>query len=289
MRGLAATLCICLGLPAVAAAQADPTAQFMAGRRAYQQRRYAEAIRTITPLLYPNILLGEEEQIVDAHKVLAISHFMILDRDTARREVVSLLGMRPDYSLDPVAEPPAVVAFFEAVKRELDERARAARERQAREEERRRLEEALAKRPPVYIDRTQVIEKVIDRRLRWPLFLPFGCGQFENGHRRKGWAFLASETTLLAGSVTAWSLFMANQGRWTPNDQGTIDALRAVQVTTGGAFLAVAIWGILDGIIGAPPRESVTVTTKEPRPAAPIPAKANLSLGPGGLVLRGEF
>ncbi|HEY3360144.1 MAG TPA: hypothetical protein VGQ83_43230 [Polyangia bacterium] len=286
MRRLVLTW-VALLVPLATAAQGlDPVSQFNAGRRAYEKKEYARALGYIRPLLYPNILLGAEEQIVDAHRVLGVSRFMTDDREAAKREFVSLLGYRPDYVLDPGADPPAAVSFFETVKRELDERARAARERQQREEERRRIEEALARRPVVYVDRTQVLERVVDRRARWPHFLPFGYGQFENGQRHKGWAFLGGQAALAATSLTAFTLFEANQGHWSPNDKSTIDALRTVQIAAGGAFFAVAIWGILDAIVYAPPRETVTV--KEPRPAPP-PAKAGVSLAPGGLVLRGEF
>ena len=83
----------------------------------------------------------------------------------------------------------------------------------------------------------------------------------------------------------AFTLFEANQGRWSPNDTTTIDILRTVQIAAGGAFFAVAIGGVLDALAHAPPRE--TVMMKEPRPA-PSPT-TSLSIGPGGLALRGVF
>jgi hypothetical protein len=280
-------------LPLSARAEArDPAAEFSIGRRAFEQRRFKDAIRHLRPLLYPAILLSAEEQIVDAHRVLAISHFMNDDREAARREFVSLLGYRPDYMLDPIAEPAAVVSFFESVKRELEERARANRERQLRAETRRRIEEELSQRPAGLTDRPQMVERVIDRRARLPLFIPFGYGQFDNGQPRKGWMFLTLEGALAITSISAWSAIQIKYPgslleRHYPRESAeTAAALVTTQWVTGGLFFAVAVWGILDALVCAPPRETVVI--KEPRSPGLSP-RTRLSLTPSGIVVEGGF
>jgi tetratricopeptide (TPR) repeat protein len=286
-----ALLCAALLCPAAALAQkpVDATVEFNAGRRAYEQKRYQEAISRLRPLLYPNILLATEEQTIDAHKLLAISHFMLDDREGAKRELVSLIGYRPDYVFDPTADPPKAVEFFDSVRKELDKRAREARDRQAREEERRRLEEELARRKVVYLDRTKIVERVVDRRTRWPLYVPFGYGQFDNKQRGKGWFFLSTETALLAGTVTTGAIYLAGQGHWRRDDLNTIRALQWTSTALGVAFVGVLVWGIVDALKNAPPRDTVTTRDLAPPTPAPPPVRASLSFGPGGLALEGVF
>jgi hypothetical protein len=283
--------CVALLCPAAALAQkpVDATAEFSAGRRAYEQRRYQEVITRLRPLLYPNILLATEEQTIDAHKLLAISHFMLDDREGAKRELVSLIGYRPDYVFDPTSDPPKAVEFFDSVRKELDKRAREARDRQAREEERRRLEEELARRKVVYLDRTKVVERVVDRRTRWPLYVPFGYGQFDNRQRGKGWFFLSTETAFLAGLVTTGSVYFAGQKHWQSDDRTTIRALHWTSVALSVALVGVVVWGIVDALKHAPPRDTVTTRDLAPPPPAPPPVRASLRFGPGGLALEGVF
>jgi hypothetical protein len=280
-------------VPAAALAQKpiDATVEFNAGRRAYEQKRYQEVVNRLRPLLYPSILLASDEQMIDAHRLLAISHFLLEDREAARREFVSLIGYRPDYVFDAAADPPRAVEFFEGIRKDLDKRAREARDRQAREEERKKIEEELARRKVVYVDRTQVVERVVDRRTRWPLYVPFGYGQFDNHQRGKGWFFLSAETLLLAGTVTSAAIYAAGQGHWHRSDLTTIRALQGTAWAGGIAFVGVLVWGIVDALKYAPPRESVI--TKDPVPAPParptVPTRVSLRLGLGGFALEGAF
>jgi hypothetical protein len=284
-------LCVGLLLPVAALAQKlpDATVEFNAGRRHYEQKRYQDAVRHLRPLLYPSILLTSEEQIIEAHKLLAISHFLLNDREAAKKEFVSLIGYRLDYVFDPTADPPKAVEFFETVRKELDRRAREARDRQAREEERRHIEEELARRKVVYVDRTRVVERVVDRRTRWPLFVPFGYGQFDNRQRRKGWLFLGTESALLGATIATSAVYLAGQGHWHHDDINTIRTLQWTSTTFGVAFVGVLVWGIVDALKNAPPRDTVITREPTPLPPARTAPRASLRLTPGGLALEGAF
>ncbi len=99
--------------------------------------------------------------------------------------------------------------------------------------------------------------------------IPFGAGQFQNGQRRKGWWFFGAETALAAVSlgafVTNFALygFSSERGCNDPNNpdgilcpSGDIDhsqeetsqLLTRIQVGSGAAFFAVAIWGVIDAV-----------------------------------------
>jgi hypothetical protein len=289
VRLLALVAALLLPVTALGQRGVDPSAEFNAGRRAYEQKRFQDVIKHLRPLLYPNILLASEEQAIDAHKLLGISHVMLDDREAARKEFVSLVGYRPDFVFDLSADPPKAVEFFEAVKRDLDKRAKEARDRQAREEERRRIEEELRRRRVIYVDRTKVVERLVDRRTRWPLYVPFGYGQFDNRQRGKGWFFLGTESVLLAGTVTSSAIYLAGQGHWRRTDIDTIRTLQWTSTVCAVAFAGVVVWGIVDAIRNAPPRDTVTTKDVTPTPPASPPGRQSLRLTPGGLALEGVF
>jgi len=119
---------------------------------------------------------------------------------------VSLLSEDPDYKLDPFLVQPAIVEFLEEVRRQhepqlgpLREEKRALREQERlAEEARRRLfaEERNRSGPPAKVIRVQ--ERIY--ALNW---VPFGAGQFQNGHRAKGTALAAGELVLGATNIGA--------------------------------------------------------------------------------------
>jgi len=284
-------LSVVLTLDADAQSPSDAAARYFAGRHAYEQRRYADVIRHLRPLLYPNILLPSEEQTIDAHRMLGVSYFMLDDREAARREFVSLLGYRADFVLDPSTDPRPAADFFESVKQELEASAKAARERQERDEARRRLEEDMARRKVVYVDRTRVVERVIDRRARWQLFLPFGVGQFANGQRRKAWFFLGAESALLGTTLVTSGMYLAGQGHWQRSDMTTIRALQWSSTAAFVSLIGVAAWGVIDALRHAPPRETVVERMLPASQAGEhaSSARVNVTLLPGSLTLQGAF
>jgi hypothetical protein len=127
-----------------------------------------------------------------------------------------------------------------------------------------------------------VIEKRYARNSFSINFIPFGAGQFQNGQRRKGWAFLASESALALVSVGALTTNLAIYG-FRPHrtclppmggaevssecqidrtDEDRSRLLTRIQVVSGAAFFAVAAWGIADAIMHF--RPEVPLTTEVP-------------------------
>jgi len=132
----------------------------------------------------------------------------------------------------------------------------------------------------------RVVERHFVRHSTAVALLPFGAGQFQNGHRKKGWAFLASEAVLASVSVAAFStnilLYGASHtlsckgsgvsgpgGPSCPAEEVDRSAERHsntlynVQLISGGLFFAVAAWGIVDALIYMQP-----LVPLEPAPPA---------------------
>jgi hypothetical protein len=253
-----------------APAPASPSLEFERARNAFARGEYGRAVDLLRPLLYPEVRLETEGEVVQAHRMLGVASLFVDRPEDARREFRKLLELRPDYRFDPLLDPPRVVDFFNLlVKEEEAELAVIEAKRRRREQElaaRRQREAERLRPPPPTIVRTERHSFAVN-------FVPFGAGQFQNGQRRKGYAFFAAELGLGAASVTAFAtnfaLFgVAPQRRCNviqpidtnglpmrcPDDQ--VDRtdenlslnLKRAQVVTGGLFFAVAIWGVVDAL-----------------------------------------
>lgn len=273
-----------------------PAEAFERGRIAFGRGEWQRAITTLRPLLYPEVQLENDEQVVQAHRMLGVAHLFEGQRDEARQELTKLLELRPDYRFDALLEPAQVVEFFNAVLRERETQIAELelRRRDAEAAERRRAE--LERGPPV------LVEKRFARNSYLINFVPFGAGQFQNGQRRKGMLFLASESVLAAVSVGA---FATNFGLYgirprlkcksevapgdcTSNDydrspQDVSTALFRVQLISGGLFFAVVTWGIVDAVMNYRPEVPLAAGEPPPRPRR---ARPQLRLAP---VLVGEI
>jgi hypothetical protein len=285
-----------LGVLLVAVLQAQPpSAAFERGRTAFERGEYQRAIETLRPLLYPTIRLDTEGQVVQAHRMLGVAHLFERQNDLATQEFRKLLQLRPDYRLDSLLDPPQVVDFFNGVLHDYEgELNRIAARRAQAELEERRQREALerARNGPT------VVEKRLLRHSFTINFVPFGAGQFQNGHRRKGWAFLVTESTLALVSVGALATNLAVYG-FRPHraclaatevtlpcqpdykEENRSRAITRIQVVSGGLFFAVAAWGIADAILHFKPETPVSGSDAPP-PASGGARLQVAPLGPGG-------
>jgi tetratricopeptide (TPR) repeat protein len=235
--------------PPAPSATPTPRQAFDRGRTAFGRAEYGRAIEILHPLLYPEVLLDSEGEVVQAHRMLGVAYLFENQTDDARREFRKLLELRPDYRFDPLLDPQRVVDFFNGIVKEEEGAIAARRQREAA-----RLYPQTA--PAV----------VYERRSYLINFFPFGAGQFQNEERRKGMAFLGAEAGLALISVGAFATNLALYGlephRQCLGDQAnpcppekidhsqedTSAWLLRVQLVSGGLFFAVAAWGIVDAV-----------------------------------------
>jgi hypothetical protein len=285
----------CLPLLVLLAMQASPpSVEFARGKTAFARGEYVRAIEILRPLLYPEPQLQSEGEIVTAHRMLGTAYLYQRQNDQAAQEFRRLLQLRPDYRMDRLLDPPMVADFFNAVvKQQEAELAELDRKRREAEEyERQRIEAARAG--------PTVIEKHYIRNSLAVSFIPFGAGQFQNGHRRKGWWFLGTQATLATISVGAFVTNFALYGvrpqlPCRPADRdvkqgdcplGTTESpdrarsrnITRVQVASGALFFATAIWGVTDAVLNFQPMVTVVRPVDAPagRPEPSAPRKLGL-------------
>lgn len=293
MRAAAALVIVLLAAPSLANPSRNAREALDAGRTAYDRGDYGRAIDTIHPLLYPSIELATEEEVVAAHRLLALSYFFVNKPKEAEDEVTSLLALRPSYSLDPIVDPPVAVRFFEDVRRRQSERLKAMQLREkeelerARKEEERRQAQARARAQRIYVDRT------VERHSRLIALLPFGAGQAQNGQNGKAIAFGVSEAILGAASVAAYLAidytFPVNpttqHRQFQSADKNTATGLIALQLTAGALFWGTVAWGIIDAQVLFK-REVVRETRERP---SPPPRKITILPTGTGVGVAGTF
>lgn len=240
---------------------------------------YAEAAGTLRQLLAGTPDLTDAEA-VEAYRMLGVAEYQLGDRAGARAAFVNLLSFEPDYALDAFLVPPAIVEFFDGVKKEheaalapLRERRRELREQQrlADEARRRLLAEELARTGPP----GKVV--LVEERVYLFNWMPLGAGQFQNGDRAKGTAIAAGQIVL--GLVNISAILFHNQiaedrtrtcttgqpGCSNPpyfdSDRELLSQVDAVKYVSAGLFWALYAYGVWDAHRNYVPRVETEVST----------------------------
>jgi len=230
------------------AAAANPSEALELARTEFRAGNYKEAIPMLTTLLYPTSQLTGAGEIAEAHLLLGVSYFETNRPDSAETEIEEALALDPNLTISTSISKPAA-DFFEGKKREFERREK----EQAIQTERARLRANL-KSTPVY-----------EAQQYWLNFVPFGVGQLQNGQRGKAIAFFASEAAMAAASFGIWIYL----NRTYPNGQvprDEIDAalnLQRLEIVSGGAFLLLAGWGIVDSILNYEPTRTRQMSDAE--------------------------
>jgi hypothetical protein len=284
------------------AAPAVPNENLQRGKNAYDRGEFARAVEIVRPLLYPEMHLQTEGQIVQAHRILGVAYLFETKQAEATEEFRRLLQLMPDYRFDPLLDPPEVVDFFNNVRKgyeaELgDLEARRKAMEQARQRDKEECEKVRA--GPAFIERR------VGRNSFAINFIPFGAGQFQNGHRKKGWAFLISESVLGAVSIGALATNLAVYGLRSQRscrvdasstacpadaidhtDENRSRRLTQVQVASGAMFFAAVAWGVIDAIYFFKPETQLSLAQAPSPPTIAgtlrlSPAVIDRALGPG--------
>lgn len=159
----------------------------------------------------------------EAWRIYGLACFFLEQLERAEAAFLEYLELEVDGRLDPALVPPEAIVFFEGV------RARHAAElRQYRPPPRQKRYRALNLLPPV--------------------------GQFQNGHRTKGWVIAGTGALLLATNVGSYLALRrwcdTATGVCQSGDQSRTEAarvMRTANLASGALLLGVIAYGIYDG------------------------------------------
>lgn len=244
------------------AARADEIDDFEAARRAFERHEFADAARRLEEMVGGEVpALSSEVLVLEARKYLGATYLFLGRRDAAEEQFMLLLRQDPTYQLDPLAFAAAVVDAFKDVRERFQTAMAAAEEERQRRLEtlrQRRLEGLLRQQARVARLEALAREETVEvRASRAIALLPFGVGQFQNGHRSAGLGFAVTQgiLTLFSVSTWIWHRWLRGQAREgvPPNESGRFErqerAARVLNQLSFGTLAAVAVAGIADAQI----------------------------------------
>lgn len=287
-------MCLCAGLLTHAIARAEsPAERFGEGRLEFEHKNFDNAVRLLRPLLYPTVTLDREDDIVLAREMLGLSLFYLGREAEAADEFRLLLYLRPRHRLDPFLVPPPAVRLFDSVREEPSMREKLDQlERERLERERREAEQKTT--PPRTRLRRQVFEKTDVQHQRLLAFLPFGIGQFQNGHSVKGVLLLTGQGLAIATNVVSYLLMRVladENGYYTTEEVPVARGLRVSLYTSLGVFAALWLYGAIDANWYFTPRSAgqPVLIRDEQEEAGGVSLLPGVLPGGGGLTLMGRF
>lgn len=273
-----------------------PSTELKRARDAFEYGDYARTVAILEPLGDMSILAVESERI-DGFKLRGLSHFYLEEptieesRGQAREAFFGLLKQNPDYELDPFYVPPDAVAFFDMVRAEEEpylapiRRARHARlrEQELEEQARREAERLRRERMEQLAARPVVIERELLQSSTFVAWMPFGLGQFQNGHVGLGTTLLTLEAGAAATSIVCYWLIEGLRDPETRRfSEGNLRLAQRLDVAKWiGAGLFYALW--LAGGIDANWRMVPNRVVREGPATSIAPASAVLPSSPSPL------
>lgn len=259
-------LVLAVVLPAMRPAFAEtPEESFREAENAFRFQDCPGAIARLRPLLYPEVTLTSLDLILKAREYLGACEFWTGNERAMEDEFMALLMLSPGHRLDAFYYPPTLIEKFEAIRRRLIDLHMIPSDAPEKPEP-----------PPTPCERQEV---QVTRRHWAPMLVPFGVGQFLNGQSTKGALFLTGEALTLGlnvGSYVAIESLRGSDGRFTAANARTARDLRISQYVGLGAFVALAVWGIVDAFHHFEPEESSVRMVP-----CPGPASSGSSLAPG--------
>ncbi len=249
---------------------ADELSDFESARRSYDRQSYTKAARGFESLVGGAVPRARNPVVrLESRKYLGATYLFLGKEDEARAQFRLLVQEDPEYDIDPVAFPDAVVRTFKEVKvevtTELERRAalEAARKQRQRAQE---LEELIQQQQRMEaleeLAATETVEKV---NSRWIAALPFGIGQFQNEDRGLGIMFAVTESAFLAASIATFighnSLRDENPAPEDLDRARRVErALRIGNWVSVGALLSFYVAGVVEAEVRFKP---VIRTTRE--------------------------
>lgn len=217
---------------------------YQRGKSAYLYGSYQLTIDCLSPLLSPDLLLSNPDELAIAYEYVGLAYFYLEDMERARQHFKSLIFFRPDHELDPVRVPPDAVTTYAQLRDSLSE------ELQAREsalEQQRAKEDALLQ---ALTKRELIIEQRVNSRLI--SLLPFGVGQFQNEDAGVGYFFLGSElvaTALSAGFFWKIESMRQSNGRFARQEIAYARELQSAQLISAGVAVGLVLSGVIHALI----------------------------------------
>jgi tetratricopeptide (TPR) repeat protein len=229
-------------------------ADFTDAKNAYDAGEYETAVKRFSRLLAKQP--DNEPLLLEIHKYLGVSYLFIKDKTNAEKQFLELLDKSPDFKLDPLVFPIDVIDFFTAIKRKNARRLQEfIKARTKIDEEKKKAAQKARLREIERLRQNVYIQKEVQKSLWLVALLPFGAGQFQNGHKTKGVVFLTGELLLTTSAIVTFALHENlkkesekpfNSSSERKKFENYEKSTRIANQISLGALLVMSIVGIID-------------------------------------------
>ncbi|MDA3864429.1 MAG: hypothetical protein PF689_11240 [Deltaproteobacteria bacterium] len=220
---------------------------------------YKNTIKILRPLLYPTSKFANEEDEIEALRLLALSFWYQGDKANALQSFVVLLNRRPSYKLDPVLVPSGAIEFFNDIKVKLKEKLdkikkqkelEAKRKKEMEKEARRKRLVELKKKSPILVKNVTINKNYFIFN-----FFPFALGQFQNGDQIKGWTSVSLQVVsgLISAGAYSYLSYKYPSGKVPLSKASSARQIQYLQVGSGLFFFGVWLISAVDAVINYKP------------------------------------
>lgn len=195
--------------------------------------KYDECIKIVENLLHDNEIMNINFRL-KSYQLLALSNFNLKNTENAKYYIKLIYLIQFDYKFDPVFIPPDFIDFANTVlkknKKEIT------KHKDFIEKYR------LLKNPK---KKTQTPEKYFYKN-----FVPFGVGQFQNGHSYKGYLIMGVESVVLTINIGSYILLKYYQkDDYTFENKEVATTGKIVNNSSFYIFLGLYVYGVVDSLV----------------------------------------
>lgn len=244
-----------VALSLIAAAADQPEAIFKSAIEDFEFGEHYQASEKLRSILEPPKLSSREDLIV-ARQYLGACYHLLGDKMKAKQQFTMLLALDQKHKLDPEVFSPAMVEFFEEVRREVG--IEAVHEPEQRDP------------PPPKRDDKKAADVTVEKPLpsvkdKPPIalaFVPFGVGQFSNRQPVKGAIFAVAEVGLFATAAASYAMLgglKLDNDLCPPSglcvaeeDRSKASTLQTLYLTTFWSGVGLAAIGVVEALISYP-------------------------------------
>ncbi len=212
-----------------------PKQDFKQAENAFRYQNYLQAKKILRTVLYPLPRLQGSKSRVKAREYLAVSHWMLQEKQEARDEFTTLLMEFPDHELDPFYYPPPLVELLDELRVELQDKG---------------ILKTREKKKPIVPIKAQVAAAPWSVNL-----LPMGIPQFSQNRTTRGWLLLSGQGLSLGFNIISalWiESLRGPDGFFSETDIDTARGLKTGWWISAGVFTALYAIGVIDGFSGQP-------------------------------------
>jgi hypothetical protein len=230
------------------ATDSSPEAVFKSAIEDFEFGEHAQAADKLRSILEPPKLTSKEDLIV-ARQYLGACYHLLDEKTKAKSQFSLLLALDPRHKLDPEVFSPALVEFFEGVRREAGLQIE-----KEPEEKKKKEPEVKLEAPPKLVEREPHSAALA--------LIPFGVGQFSNAHPVRGTIFAVSEVGLFATAATTFLMLEGlkmDDDRCpatglcvAPEDRDRAETLQTAALATFWTGVGVAVLGVVEALISYP-------------------------------------